>query len=294
MEEMTRNELYLLLNKVSLSDEREAFFELIIQSDDFERRGSWRKICIFGVDLFTILLFLLMHLMHLDARIDEIVSKHMHVMTIGKLRQRSFVPNILQKLVQNCLLLFFRNLIIISLTLAVFLILLSLIRVILRRLLDSHPNSISFIAQQKHDAFLHQLSIFSFSFICQLLAEEGRNEGKVVQRLSGPEMRLWLAVQKLKGKHLGSPAFVRRVERLPVAHISKHILQLLHILMVPNNSMLFEFLFLLYLFLIVVPIPKVVIAPDMRKDGLNNSTKGAFVLVVDGKLHEVILEMVIF
>lgn len=40
-----------------------------------------------------------MHLMYLNAGVDEIVSEHMHVMTIGKLRQRGLVLYILQKLV---------------------------------------------------------------------------------------------------------------------------------------------------------------------------------------------------
>ena len=52
--------------------------------------------------------------------------------------------------------------------------------------------------------------------------------------------------------------------------------------MIPDNRVLFEFLLLLYLLLIVVPIPKIVIASDMLQYSLNDSCEGVFVLVVDG------------
>lgn len=100
-------------------------------------------------------------------------------------------------------------------------------------------------------------------------------------------------MQELKGKNLGSLAFVRRSERLSISNICEELLQSLHILMVPYNSMLFEFLLLLNLFLIVVPIPKVIIAPDMRKNGLNDGSKSAFVLIVNGKFHKVVLKVII-
>ena len=90
-----------------------------------------------------------------------------------------------------------------------------------------------------------------------------------------------------------SLAFVGRIERLSVSNIRKQFLQFLYILMIPDNRMLLKFLLLLYLLLIVVPIPKVVIASNMRKDGINNGSKCSFVLVVNRKLHEIILEVVI-
>ena len=124
IEEMARNEIYLCLNKVPLSDQREAFFDFVIQRDDLERRR--RKLCIFRVDHFCALLLLLMHLMHLDAGIDEVAGKNMHVMAIRKFGQRSFLLDILQKLIEHCLLLLSLN-VIVSLALTVLLLLLSLI-----------------------------------------------------------------------------------------------------------------------------------------------------------------------
>ena len=100
-------------------------------------------------------------------------------------------------------------------------------------------------------------------------------------------------MQELKGKHLRGLAFVIRSERLSVADIRKQFLQFPYILMIPDNGVLLELLLLLDLFLVVVAVPEVIIAPDVREDSLHDGCEGALVLVVNGKLHEVVLKMVI-
>ena len=100
-------------------------------------------------------------------------------------------------------------------------------------------------------------------------------------------------MQELKGKHLRGLAFVIRGERLSVANIRKQFLQFLYILMISDNGVLLELLLLLDLFLVVVAVPEVIIAPDVREDSLHDGCEGALVLVVNGKLHEVVLKMVI-
>lgn len=99
--------------------------------------------------------------MDLDACIDEVVGKDMHMMAVGKFRQRCFLFNILEELIQHCLLLLDRD-ILVCLTFAILLLLLSLVRVVLGRFLGSNSHRVSFVAQQKHNAFFQDLFILYF------------------------------------------------------------------------------------------------------------------------------------
>ena len=115
----------------------------------------------------------------------------------------------------------------------------------------------------------------------------------MVKGLSCPEMRFRLVVQELKGEYLGSLAFVRRSERLSVSNICEELLQSLHVLMISHDCMLLEFLLLLDLFLIIVTVPKVIVASDMRKNGLHDCRKRAFVFIVNRQFHKIVLKMIV-
>lgn len=75
--------------------------------------------------------------------------------------------------------------------------------------------------------------------------------------------------------------------------VRKGLFETLDILVVADDGVVFELLLLIKLFLVVVAVPKVVIGANVGQDGVGECGKALGVLVVDGQLHKVVLEMIV-
>ena len=93
--------------------------------------------------------------------------------------------------------------------------------------------------------------------------EKRRDIGKIVEGLAGSKVWFCIIMKKLKGECLSRFSFILRLEGKMVANSPKCLFEVSYILMIVGDSIMFQLLFLFYLFLVVMAIPKVIVAADV-------------------------------
>ena len=97
-------------------------------------------------------------------------------------------------------------------------------------------------------------------------------------------MRLYIPMQLPKPKPLRRPSPILRciIQMQPIFQsILKFRIQLLHILVIFHNRMPLQLLLLIKLLFIIMPIPKMIIASDMRKDMIHQPRQSFLLFVMD-------------